>query len=46
MEVTLVVATVLQRYRLTRPADALMPEPEPLVSVRPQGRLPMRVESL
>jgi cytochrome P450 len=46
MESTLVVATVLQRYRLTRPPSAPFPDPEPLISLRPRGNLPLRVEAL
>jgi cytochrome P450 len=46
MESTLVVATVLQRYRLTRPGSAPFPEAEPLVSLRPRGGLPLGVDAL
>jgi cytochrome P450 len=46
METTLVVATILQRHRLTRPPGAPFPEPEPLVSVWPRGGLRLRVETI
>ena len=43
MEAQLIVATVAQRYRL-RPVTPGLPTPEPLITLRPEGGLPMRLE--
>jgi cytochrome P450 len=45
MEATLITAAVLQRFRL-RPLPGQPIEPEPLVTLRPRGGLPMRLEPL
>lgn len=44
LEMTLIVATVLQRVRVTRAPEQGVPEPLPLFSLRPKGGLRMRVE--
>ena len=43
MEAHLILATVMQRYRLRLAADQPV-EPEPTVTLRPRGGLPMTVE--
>jgi cytochrome P450 len=40
MEAQLILATVLQRYRLRLMPDALV-EPEPLITLRPRYGLPI-----
>jgi cytochrome P450 len=45
MEMTLIVATILQRHRLVAAAGDPFPEPEPLVSVWPGGGLRLRIEA-
>jgi cytochrome P450 len=43
MEATLVLATLARRLRL-RLAEGRIPPPEPLVTLRPRGGMPMIVE--
>jgi cytochrome P450 len=43
IEATLVLATVAQRFR-PRMADGVLPQPMPLVTLRPRGGMPMIVE--
>jgi cytochrome P450 len=44
LEMTLIVATVLQRVRLSLAPGQSDPEPLALFSLRPQGGLKMQVE--
>jgi cytochrome P450 len=45
MEAPLVVATLLQRFAFELPPGAVV-EPSPRISLRPKGRVPMRVRAL
>ncbi|REK19120.1 MAG: cytochrome P450 [Planctomycetota bacterium] len=44
MEMVLILATVLQRFRLRLAADQGVVEPEPLISIRPKGGLRVSLE--
>ncbi|XWX04041.1 cytochrome P450 [Aggregatilineales bacterium SYSU G02658] len=44
MEAKLILAAIVQRWRLRRASDAPV-VPEPLVTLRPKGGMPMRVEA-
>lgn len=46
MEAVLVLATLMQRARFERVPGANEPIPEPLVTLRPKGGLPMRVRRI
>ena len=43
MEGQLILATLAQRVRFVAPSSARAVEPEPLVTLRPKGGLPMQV---
>lgn len=43
MEAQLILASIVQRYRLTL-KDGYQPVPEPLVTLRPKGGMPMRLQ--
>lgn len=43
MEAHLILATVAQRYRLCQGTDVRV-EPEPLITLRPRGGLPMTLD--
>ena len=42
-EAQLILATIAQRYRL-RPVNARAVEPNPLITLRPKGGLPVQLE--
>jgi len=46
MEMILIVATVLQKFRLKLTADQTSVEPEPLISLRPKGGLRVAIHRL
>jgi cytochrome P450 len=46
MEMTLIVPTILQQYRLRRPDDPVKTTPEPLLAIRPRGGLRMKLTAV
>ncbi|WP_054951375.1 cytochrome P450 [Numidum massiliense] len=45
LEAALVLATIVQKFRLSLPEDRQEVKPEPLITLRPQGGLPMVVSA-
>jgi cytochrome P450 len=43
VEATLILATLARRFDLELPVG-MVPEPEPVITLRPRGGLPMRVK--
>ena len=44
LEMTLLAAMLLQRYRMVQPDDALPVKPAMNVTLRPSGNLPLRLQ--